>query len=213
VSAGRLAQLRAAPDIGTPPELAWLPVDKLHPDARYQRSLDTKGGQALIKRIAASWRGAEMSGDNVAPAALGSRRSEACARGDLRYCECCGAPFGRPKGIGRPQFAKYRFCSRGCAQRTIGTARGRRGGLAKAAKAKLAPPRPPVKCPGDWRIYWAVRPTRAAGSLTEAKARAGIGDERYVEIADLTTGRHLMRFADKWVETKPAGSPLGGRAA
>lgn len=41
-----------ASDLGTPPELAWLPVDALDVDPAYQRSLDTKQSRALIAKIA-----------------------------------------------------------------------------------------------------------------------------------------------------------------
>lgn len=142
------------------------------------------------------------------------------ASGDLRRCEACDALFARRKSISRPQFAKYRFCSRSCAHRAIATTRGRAGGLAKAAKARAggiaktgrvrAAPRPtPVKPiveePGDWRIYRLLGPKGAAGSLSEAQARAAIGDPRYVEIENRDTGRRLMRFEGKWTETQPAG--------
>lgn len=43
-------------DVGRRPELAWLPVGKLKADPRYQRTIETRRGQALIERIAASFR-------------------------------------------------------------------------------------------------------------------------------------------------------------
>lgn len=43
-------------DIGAPPELAWLPVDKLSVDPSYQRTLETRRSQALIEKIAANFR-------------------------------------------------------------------------------------------------------------------------------------------------------------
>lgn len=52
---------------GQPPELAWLPVDKLRPDERYQRTLDTRAGQALIKRIAANFKWAAFQALLAAP--------------------------------------------------------------------------------------------------------------------------------------------------
>ena len=48
--------MSAASDIGTPPELAWLPVDKLDVDPAYQRTLDTKASQKLITKIAENFR-------------------------------------------------------------------------------------------------------------------------------------------------------------
>lgn len=48
--------MTAPSDLGKRPELAWLPVGKLKADPRYQRSLETRRGQALIERIAAGFR-------------------------------------------------------------------------------------------------------------------------------------------------------------
>lgn len=47
--------MTAAPDPGPPPDLAWLPVDRLDVDPAYQRTLDTPAGQKLIAKIAAEF--------------------------------------------------------------------------------------------------------------------------------------------------------------
>src|SRR5262245_51045280 len=45
-----------APGIGTPPELAWLPVAKLGVDPSYQRTLESRRSKALVDRIAGDFR-------------------------------------------------------------------------------------------------------------------------------------------------------------
>ena len=39
-------------DIGLPPELAWLPIERLYIDPTYQRTMETPAGKRLIQRIA-----------------------------------------------------------------------------------------------------------------------------------------------------------------
>ena len=45
----------SARDLGKRPELKWLPVGKLKADPRYQRTIETRRGQALIERIGAAF--------------------------------------------------------------------------------------------------------------------------------------------------------------
>lgn len=40
---------------GAPPTLEWLPIDRLHVDETYQRSIESGPAQLLIKRIAKGW--------------------------------------------------------------------------------------------------------------------------------------------------------------
>jgi hypothetical protein len=46
----------SAIDVGTPPELAWLPVAALRIDERYQRTLESRRSQLLIERIGREFR-------------------------------------------------------------------------------------------------------------------------------------------------------------
>lgn len=42
-------------DLGTPPDLRWLPIDRLDIDPAYQRSTEIPASRRLIARIAANW--------------------------------------------------------------------------------------------------------------------------------------------------------------
>lgn len=54
-------------DPGPQPELAWLPVDRLAVDRRYQRTIDSRKSQALIERIARDFRWAAFQAILAAP--------------------------------------------------------------------------------------------------------------------------------------------------
>ncbi len=143
-----------------------------------------------------------------------------------RRCGGCRAELVRRQDERPSIFAKREFCSRSCA---IGQrwAKGKIASIDQVAQAKTAPrvkrtasappPAPPetpqiLAEPGDWRIYFAMGPTKRARSLSEARSRAIASGADYVEIANLDTGQHLMRFRGCWTETRPAGSAPGGWA-
>lgn len=44
------------PDLGHPPDLVWLPVDRLSVDPRYQRDTKSRRSQVVIEKIAADFR-------------------------------------------------------------------------------------------------------------------------------------------------------------
>jgi hypothetical protein len=117
---------------------------------------------------------------------------------EVRHCERegCGAEMHRPNHQSAANFKARRFCSRECAMVVIGKERTKRVQMAAGAAMIVRP----------WRIYRDDKPTIAAVTLAEAKAKAGLGKPRYIEIANIETGQHLMRFLGKWVETKPEGS-------
>jgi uncharacterized protein DUF6551 len=57
----------AAPDPGPRPELAWLPVERLVIDPRYQREIDSRRSRAHIAKIAANFRWARFGAILVTP--------------------------------------------------------------------------------------------------------------------------------------------------
>lgn len=54
-------------DIGQPPELAWLPIGSCRADTRYQRTLESRASQELIRRIADSFSWAAFQAVLAAP--------------------------------------------------------------------------------------------------------------------------------------------------
>jgi len=61
------------PDFGSPPELLWLPVERLRIDREYQRSIETKASQKLIARIAAAFRWSSFQAILVCPVSAGEQ--------------------------------------------------------------------------------------------------------------------------------------------
>ena len=80
--------MTAAPkrDPGPKPELAWLDIDALFVDDRYQRTLESKRSVALIAKIAAEFYWPSFGVLTVAPAAAGGVENKyAIVDGQHRY--------------------------------------------------------------------------------------------------------------------------------
>jgi hypothetical protein len=151
-------------------------------------------------RVAAS-RGAKYCGPECSRKAMCTPRGKHTPD-ELRHCGECGIELQRRKNESKWRFSTRRFCGLACSALALGRERTAATGTVNSYYGHDQE----LEEPAAWRIYWADKPTKSAGSLTEAKARAAIGDSRYVEIANIETGQHLMRFRGQWTETKPAGS-------
>lgn len=115
-----------------------------------------------------------------------------------------GAACAIPGCTGRVKYDGGRYCSRAC----LAKARADNHHV-KSRPPSVASDAEAVAPAGSWRIYFAEKPTRSAASLAEAKEIAAREYHlRYVEIADLATGQHLIRLNGQWRETKPAGTPM-----